>query len=118
VRMVGAESLGGTVGLAYDAAILRAQFLSMRLGGASGERFSASSRWVICMRVWFLLACLAFKLAAAATPAIHGQCSATWFLSICLYWQVVPIFSARHGASLDHAQTAVYPARPMRNSSW
>ncbi|HWB85345.1 MAG TPA: hypothetical protein VG675_14475 [Bryobacteraceae bacterium] len=90
------------------AAILRAQFLSMRMGTSRGAVFS-----LITGIVWYGFWCFAsygiYSLAASANAAILRASLAIAFLLVFLYWQVVPVISASMGSSLDMRKLLVYP---------
>ena len=87
------------------AAILRAQFLSMRFGGIT---FSWIAR-IVWYGIWTVVAVAAYLLAANIDAArLHGMLP--WaFLAICGYWQMMPIVSASMGAGLDLRKLMVYP---------
>jgi ABC-2 type transport system permease protein len=98
-------------------AILRAQWLSMRISRlASGRRalFSVSIA-VLWYGFWTLLAAVAEELAAA--PELRAQI-VTWLpvglLAVFAYWQLAPLASATMGASLDLRKLLVYPV-PRRS---
>lgn len=91
------------------AAILRAQFLSMRMAGRRGAFFSLITG-IIWYGIWTAAALLAwFALAQADAGQLR-----TWIpvglLAVCFYWQAMPILSASMGSSLDMRKLVVYPA--------
>jgi len=91
------------------AAILRAQFLSMRMAGRRGAILS-----VITGIVWYGL----WTATAVAVWFAVSRGGADWLrtflplglLGICVYWQAMPILSASMGSSLDMRKLLVYPA--------
>src|SRR5271169_3563190 len=91
------------------AAILRAQFLSMRMAGRRGAFFSLITG-IVWYSIWTAVAFGAwFALAQAGATELR-----TWIplglLGICVYWQAMPILSASMGSSLDMRKLLVYPA--------
>jgi ABC-2 type transport system permease protein len=92
--------------------ILRAQFLSMRLRVGSrrvGAIFSAITG-LIFYGFWTFLAfgAVLFFADPANAPNFVAALS-TGLLFAMLYWQLVPVFSAGFGASLDLKKLLVYP---------
>jgi ABC-2 type transport system permease protein len=91
------------------AAILRAQFLSMRMAGRRGAILS-----VITAIVWYGI----WTAVAVAACFAVSRAEADWLrtflplglLGICVYWQAMPILSASMGSSLDMRKLLVYPA--------
>ena len=85
-------------------AILRAQWLSMRISRMASGRGAVFS--VIIAVLWYgfwtLLAAVAEELTAA--PELRTQIE-TWLpvglLAVFAYWQLAPLASATMGASLD-----------------
>jgi ABC-2 type transport system permease protein len=90
------------------AAILRAQFLSMRLGARRGAIFG-----LITGLLWYGFWCGAsvamYLLARAAGPTELRRALPTGLLLLFVYWQVVPIVSASFGSALDMRKLLVYP---------
>ncbi len=91
------------------AAILRAQLLSMRVGGSRGAVLSAITG-VVWYGFWVFLSSVAALFAARADAAALGRFLPLGFLAVCLYWQVIPILSASMGSALDMRKLLVYPA--------
>ena len=89
------------------AAILRAQFLSMRFGRGAVFAVIAGIVWY---GMWTALACTAAFLVATATIGMLRTALPVGFLAVCAYWQLIPIFSATMGSSLDMRKLLVYPA--------
>jgi len=91
------------------AAILRAQFLSMRWGTHRGAGLS-----LFTGLVWYGFWCgAAFAVAVASGGATGEQLQSgvpVALLLVCVYWQVVPVISAGMGAGLDMRKLMVYPA--------
>jgi len=98
-------------------AILRAQWLSMRISRMASGRGAVFS--VIIAVLWYgfwtLLAAVAEELTAA--PELRTQIE-TWLpvglLAVFAYWQLAPLASATMGASLDLRKLLVYPV-PRRS---
>src|SRR3978361_448487 len=94
------------------AAILRAQFLSMRLTGGTrraGAVFSAIGS-VVFYSFWTFLAfggVVFFANPRKSANFIPGFSMGLLFLM--LYWQFIPVFSAGFGASLDLRKLLIYP---------
>jgi len=90
------------------AAILRAQFLSMRWGAHRGAGLS-----LFTGIIWYGFWCVAaFAIAALCGDATISQLERglpLGLLLVCLYWQVVPVISAGMGAGLDMRKLMVYP---------
>ena len=93
------------------AAILRAQWLSMRFGRGSILSIIAGIVWY---GLWTTLACGAGFFAAKADPRYLQAILPLGFLGVCLYWQMMPLLSASMGASLDMRKLLVYPAPHSR----
>ena len=99
-------------------AILRAQWLSMRLSRlASGRRRAVFTGLIAVLwyGFWTFLAAVAEELTAA--PELRAQIQ-TWLpvamMAVCAYWQLAPLASANMGASLDLRKMLVYPV-PRRS---
>ncbi len=90
------------------AAILRAQFLSMRWGRGSGSVVRAIPL-VLWYGFWTAIAVFACMLAAAADAAQLRHYLPLVFLGIVLYWQLMPVLTATMGRSLDLKKLAMYP---------
>ena len=93
-------------------AILRAQWLSMRLRLDSRRRgaiFSVITA-VIWYGFWAAMGFMAygFLSSAEAAPIMH-RALPSGLMFVCLYWQLAPIVSASLGASLDLKKLLVYP---------
>lgn len=89
------------------AAILRAQWLSMRFGGRGSVVSIVSG--VCWYGIWFIAACGAWFFAAhAKAPALAFNLP-IGLLLVCFYWQIVPIISASMGAALDMRKLLAYP---------
>jgi len=90
------------------AAILRAQWLSTRLGAGRGAWFGIVTA-VLWYGIWTAVAVgAAFFLRAADGPAAAAAVP-VGLLAVFFYWQVVPVFSASMGAGLDLRKLMVYP---------
>ena len=90
-------------------AILRAQWLSMRLMAHRGAALSLITG-LIWYGFWSLLAYLIQTLAAEVEAATLRSWIPAGLLVICIYWQVVPILSASMGSALDMRKLLIYPA--------
>ena len=106
VRLVGAEHQTGAAGLAMIAAILRAQFLSMRLGGR-GRVFGVITGSLVRPLGSGRLR----RLPRRVGPPPDSLRTLLPFgaLAVCAYWQVMPILSASMGSGLDMRKLMVYP---------
>ena len=90
------------------AAILRAQFLSMRVGRRG--RVLGIITGLFWYGVWVVAGCAAFlAISRASVDQLR-----TWLpwgaFGVCLYWQAMPILSASMGSALDMRKLMVYPA--------
>ena len=99
-------------------AILRAQWLSMRIFRLASSRRGAAFSVIVAVLwygFWAFLAAVAEELAAA--PGLRAQIE-TWLpvglLAVFAYWQLAPLASATMGASLDLRKLLVYPV-PRRS---
>jgi ABC-2 type transport system permease protein len=99
-------------------AILRAQWLSMRLFRVASNRRGAMFpvlAAVLWYGFWTILAAVAEELTAA--PQLRSQIE-TWLpvglLAVFGYWQLAPLASATMGASLDLRKLLAYPV-PRRS---
>jgi ABC-2 type transport system permease protein len=91
------------------AAILRAQFLSMRLGARRGAVLGliTGTFWY---GLWIGLSCAVGVMASRAGPSTLHADLPLLFLLVFLYWQVIPVFSASMGSALDMRKLLLYPA--------
>jgi ABC-2 type transport system permease protein len=89
------------------AAILRAQLLSMRMGGR-GRAFSVVTG-LIWYGVWVVAGCAVFLGVSGASADRLRLWLPLGALGVCLYWQVMPILSASMGSALDMRKLMVYP---------
>ena len=90
------------------AAILRAQFLSMRFGKSRGAVFG----WItgfLWYGFWTLAAVFTGALAFEADSKAIRIGLPLGFLLVCAYWQFVPIVSASMGSGLDLRKLLAYP---------
>ncbi|HLI85506.1 MAG TPA: hypothetical protein VKV17_16445 [Bryobacteraceae bacterium] len=91
------------------AAILRAQWLSMRRAGRRG-----GAAWsVITACLWYGFWCsvavgISGMARAAGAPGLQKGLPLA-FLLVFLYWQIMPVVSASLGASLDMRKLLLYP---------
>jgi ABC-2 type transport system permease protein len=90
------------------AAILRAQWLSMRLGPRRGSFFSLATG-LIWYGFWCSVSYSVYALARGSPAAELRLAVPTVLLLVCLYWQVVPVISASLGSALDMRKLLVYP---------
>jgi ABC-2 type transport system permease protein len=95
------------------AAILRAQWLSMRnmyLRSRRGGIAVSGIALIIWYGMWSLVAYGAYVMArGASTPDVLEGALARGLLGVALYWQLSPMVSASMGASLDLRKLLVYP---------
>jgi len=91
------------------AAILRAQFLSMRWGRGKGGvlRFLPLTIWYL---FWLAVSVFAFFLARQANLASLRLDLPIGFLGVTVYWQFMPMLSAGMGMGLDLRKLRIYPA--------
>jgi ABC-2 type transport system permease protein len=91
------------------AAILRAQFLSMRWGRGKGSvfRFLPLTIWYL---FWLVAAVFAFILARESDLVSLRRDLAIGFLGVTVYWQFMPMLSASMGMGLDLRKLRIYPA--------
>ena len=91
------------------AAILRAQFLSMRWGRGKGSvwRFLPLAIWYL---FWLAAAVFAFILASQAGLVSLRRDLPIGFLGVTVYWQFMPMLSASMGMGLDLRKLRIYPA--------
>ena len=89
-------------------AILRAQWLSMRLGGRRGAWLGIVTG-VIWYGLWVFLSGLAFEFAHDAAAQDLADYLPLVFLGVCIYWQAMPILSASMGSSLEMRKLGIYP---------
>ncbi len=104
----GRGAAGGAPGLAMIAAILRAQWLSMRLGSRRGSALS-----IFTAVAWYG-AWTAVGIAAAFAMAHLPQSELNrWvplgLLAVFGYWQLAPILTASMGSSLDLRKLLLFP---------
>ncbi len=90
------------------AAILRAQFLSMRMAGRRGAIFSVITG-VIWYSIWTAVAVGVWFEVSRADSNWLRTFLPLGLLGICVYWQAMPILSASLGSSLDMRKLLVYP---------
>jgi ABC-2 type transport system permease protein len=89
------------------AAILRAQWLSMRVGGRGSVAGAVSG--LLWYGLWFFAGCAAWYWTAHAAAAPLGFNLPIGLLLVCFYWQLVPVLSASMGAALDMRKLLAYP---------
>ena len=90
-------------------AILRAQWISMRMGGRRGMLLSLITG-LIWYGIWSMVAVAAYvMLSKAPLDTLHDRLP-IGLLGICIYWQAMPILSASMGSSLDLRKLRIYPA--------
>lgn len=100
------------------AAILRAQWLSMRSFRLGSRRRSAMIS-IITALIWYgfwtFLAWMAEQFAASAEAGDLIRAGLpTGLMLVFLYWQLAPMVSASLGASLDLKKLLIYPVPPGR----
>ena len=98
-------------------AILRAQWLSVRISRLASGRGAAFTAIVAVLWYGFWTLLAAFAEALAATPQLQQQI-ADWLpvglLAVFAYWQLAPLASGTMGASLDLRKLLIYPV-PRRS---
>ena len=90
------------------AAILRAYWLSTRLGGGRGAVFSVVLG-VLWYGLWVAVASGGGVWIAMADRSTVASAVPLGLMMVCLYWQVVPLASATMGAGLDLRKLLHYP---------
>jgi ABC-2 type transport system permease protein len=90
------------------AAILRAQWLSMRLGGRRGRIFNVLTG-VTWYAIWTALAYGAFRVVSRSPLDSLRYTLPLALLGVCIYWQAMPILSASMGSALDLRKLLAYP---------
>jgi ABC-2 type transport system permease protein len=95
------------------AAILRAQWLSMRIGAGRGTVFHAAAA-TIWYGLWTFVAIAVFGVTSTAGGETLRRGLPLGFLAVFLYWQVVPVLSASMGSALDMRKLLVYPVPHAR----
>ena len=93
-------------------AILRAQLLSMRMGGR-GRVFSVLTG-LFWYGVWVIVACAVYLGVSGASANRLQIFLPLGALAVCLYWQAMPILSASMGSALDMRKLMVYPVPHAR----
>jgi ABC-2 type transport system permease protein len=89
------------------AAILRAQLLSMRIGGRG--RVLGIITGLLWYGLWVVAGCAVF-LGVSGASAVRLQTFLPFgALAVCVYWQAMPILSASMGSGLDMRKLMVYP---------
>ena len=95
------------------AAILRAQFLSMRsfrLGSSRRGAVLSIITGVIWYGFWALIAFVGEEFTAGTEDRTTLELNLPLgFLLVCVYWQLAPLISASLGASLDLKKLLAYP---------
>ena len=94
-------------GVAMIAAILRAQLLSMRMGGRG--RVISVITGLFWYGVWVIVACAVYLGVSGASAGRLQTILPLGALAVCLYWQAMPILSASMGSALDMRKLMVYP---------
>jgi ABC-2 type transport system permease protein len=91
------------------AAILRAQWLSMRPGSNRGFGLGlvAAFFWY---GFWLFAASAVGFFAAHAEAGMLRYGFPVGLMAVCIYWQAMPVLSASMGSSLDLRKLLVYPA--------
>jgi len=89
-------------------AILRAQWLSMRLGGRRGAWLGVLTG-LIWYGLWAFVSWIAFGFAREASGQELADYLPLVLLGVWIYWQAMPVLSASMGSSLEMRKLAVYP---------
>ena len=90
------------------AAILRAQWLSMRMGGNRGRIFNVLTG-VAWYGMWTALAYGGFHLVSQSPVEVVRRTAPLALLGVFVYWQAMPILSASMGSALDLRKLLAYP---------
>jgi ABC-2 type transport system permease protein len=88
------------------AAILQAQFRSLRFGRGSALTAVARAIWY---GIWIVAACASGWWAAVANLSSLDRILSPALMGVCLYWQLIPLLSASMGASIDLRKLMAYP---------
>jgi ABC-2 type transport system permease protein len=92
------------------AAILRAQWLSMRMGANRRGAIFSILTGVIWYGIWTAVAAGAYLAVSQAQPSELRLWIPLGLLGVCIYWQAMPILTASMGSSLDLRKLLIYPA--------
>jgi ABC-2 type transport system permease protein len=90
------------------AAILRAYWLSTRIGAGRGAVFGAITG-ILWYGLWVAAAIAAGSFLSHADAARASAAVPLGMLVVFFYWQVIPVVSASMGAGLDLRKLLVYP---------
>ena len=96
--------------MALIAAILRAQWLSMRMGANRRGAILSLITGLVWYGLWTAAAVAVYFQLSEAGPSQLRLWIPLGLLGICVYWQAMPILSASMGSSLDLRKLRVYPA--------
>ncbi|MBS1859491.1 MAG: hypothetical protein JST11_29220 [Acidobacteria bacterium] len=96
--------------MAVVAAILRAQWLCMRMGANRRGAILSLITGAIWYGIWTAVGCAVYYVLAGADPAQLRLWIPLGLLGVCVYWQAMPILSASMGSSLDLRKLRIYPA--------
>jgi len=96
--------------MAVVAAILRAQWLSMRMTANRRGAILSLITGAIWYGLWTVAATVAFYTLSRADAGQLRLWIPVGLLAVCLYWQAMPILSASMGSSLDLRKLRIYPA--------
>ncbi|HEX3876191.1 MAG TPA: hypothetical protein VHW24_04350 [Bryobacteraceae bacterium] len=95
------------------AAILRAQFLTMRLGRGRRRALRAIPT-ILWYAFWVVVSLMACILAKYAEEPMLRRYLPLAYLAVTLYWQLMPLLTASMGRSLDLKKLAMYPVPHAR----
>ncbi|MGO9261680.1 MAG: hypothetical protein ACLQU1_36060 [Bryobacteraceae bacterium] len=90
------------------AAILRAYWLSTRIGAGRGAVFGAITG-VLWYGLWTGAAVAVGVFLSRADAATVSAAVPLGMLLVCFYWQIIPVVSASMGAGLDLRKLLLYP---------
>lgn len=96
--------------MAIVSAILRAYWLSSRVGGGRGAVFGAITA-VLWYGLWTGAAVAAGVYLGRADPAAAAASVPIGMLLVFIYWQVIPVVSASMGAGLTYESCSPIPCR-------
>jgi len=96
--------------VAVVAAILRAQWLSMRMGANRRGAILSLITGFIWYGMWTAIGSAVFFSLSEAEAGQLRLWIPLGLLGVCVYWQAMPILSASMGSSLDLRKLRIYPA--------
>jgi ABC-2 type transport system permease protein len=95
--------------MAVIGAILRAQWLSMRMGASRRGAVLSIITGFIWYGIWLVMSILEYQHLSVAHAERLRDFVPLGLLGVCFYWQAMPILSASMGSSLDLRKLRIYP---------